>query len=152
MIFILYNPCAFKYLHSQVCWDVISHGTSYISSTGRNVMRVVWVVPKPLSYECFLLLPCGPVAVLSRDRSGVKVGLSKCFLFSFKDNPMLCFQSYQVELPTAAFLRRFLLLLYSFDTSYQADKRPSRQIFHVRAAGCFTASSFIKCRYLFSNS
>ena len=79
----------------------MAHDTSYISSTGRNVMRVVWVVPKPLSYEYFLLLPCGPVAALSRDRLGVKVGLSKCFLFSFKDNPMLCFQSYQVELPTA---------------------------------------------------
>lgn len=38
-----------------------------------------------------------------RDRLGVKVGLSKVCLFSFKDNPMLSSQSHQVELPTAVF-------------------------------------------------
>lgn len=30
-----------------------------------NCHAGLWVVPKPLSYECFILLPCGPVAVFA---------------------------------------------------------------------------------------
>ena len=55
----------------------------------------------------FSLTPTWPRGILCmpdpRAHLGVKVGLSKFGLFSFKDNPMLRCQSYQVELPTAVF-------------------------------------------------
>lgn len=53
--------------------------------------------------------------------SGSKIGLSKFGLFSFKDNPMLRCQSYQVELPTAV---KSVYSLYLIDPSYQVELRP----------------------------
>jgi len=53
--------------------------------------------------------------------SGSKSRVVKVRSFSFKDNPMLCFQSHQVELPTAV---KSVLSLYLIDPSYQVEFRP----------------------------